>query len=809
MSIRTFFIFLFLLSTTGVFAQTFRVYGKVTTNKLEPLAFASVQLKNAQFGILTKEDGTYEMRLAPGTYDLVFTMVGYKGAVIPLVVKEDFEQNVILEDDDTKNMDEVVIRTKAKDRAEEVMRKLIQQKDSIRSAGGAYTAKLYIKAVQHDSGFANKKNDNPLDLKGMTLAEISLKLDRGTDGEIKEQRLGVRKDGNPQSLFYLSVTEGDFDFYDNLIKVPAISPTPFVSPVSYSGLVAYRFKTLKVQRTGKHRIYTISVKPRALTNATVEGEIVVSDSTWSILSCRFRFPSYHLQEYDFFEVAQEYDFINGQAWMLARQEFNYYSKSKAGRLSGQTVVRYTDYELNKQFARRYFGAELSATASSAYQQDSSFWNTVRKEPLTEKEIHYIRRQDSLTAVYNTKRYKDSIETVYNKVTWKRIVISGQSFYKHSSDRTWHIDPVRSMIKPFAFGGLRINPTVSYHKTFANRKSLNVFTSLSYGFRNSDVNGTVSVNHLYNPFNRGFVEVNAGREFQLIYQGDAWINMLKRNNYYLNNAFGVGHGLELTNGLFFYAEAEAALRRPLINYKTGKFADSLLNLEENQPVPFEPYNAFYGKVRLSYTPRQNYVREPREKIILGSKWPTFFIEWRKGVPGLIKSEVDFDFVEYGFQQKINAGLMGITNYTVKTGNFFNTRDLRLIDYKFIRRGDPLYFSNPNSTFQAMDSTFAVFNRFYEGHLMHDFNGFFLNKLPLFKKLKLREVGGLGFLVSKEKKLRYAEAFVGVERAFVSPFDPLDRFKLGIYVVTSAANKTANPVQFKLGFTTWNKRRNRWF
>jgi hypothetical protein len=809
MSIRTVFIAFFLLAAPAVFAQTFRVYGKVTTSKLEPLPFASVQLKNAQFGILTKEDGTYEMQLAPGTYDLVFTMVGYKGVVIPLVVKEDFEQNVILEEDDAKSMDEIVIRAKAKDRAEEVMRKLVQQKDSIQSAAGAYSAKLYIKAVQLDSGFASKKDYDPLDLRGMNLSEIAIRLDKGKDGEIKEERLGVRKDGDPKSLFYLSATEGNFDFYNNLIKVPAISPTPFVSPVSYSGLVAYRFKTLKVQRTGKHRIYTISVKPRALTNATVEGEITVSDSTWSILSCRFRFPSYHLQEYDFFEVAQDHGVINNQAWMLTRQEFNYYSKTKGGRLSGQTVVRYTDYELNKNFSRRHFGTEVSATASSAYQQDSSFWNTVRKEPLSEKEIHYIRRQDSLAAVYNTKHFKDSIESVINKVTWKRILIAGQGFYKHATDRTWYIDPVRSMFKPFAFGGLRFSPTVSYHRIFPDRTGVDVYANISYGFRNNDVNGTVSVNRLYNPFNRGFVTVSAGRDFQFIYQGDAWINMLRPSNFYLNNAFGVGHGLELFNGLFFFTDVELALRRSVSNYKTGKLADDVLDGDENPAVAFEPYNAFYGKVKLEYTPRQKYVREPREKIILGSKWPTFYAEWRKGIPGLLQSKVDFDYIEYGVKQKVNFGLMGIMNYTVKTGNFFNTRDLRLIDYKFIRRGDPLYFSNPNNTFQAMDSTFPVFSRFWESHLVHDFNGFFLNKIPLFKKLKLREVGGAGFIVAKERLLRYAEAFVGVERAFKSPFDPLDKFKLGVYIVSSAVNKTANPVQFKIGFTTWDKRRNKWF
>ena len=112
-------------------------------------------------------------------------------------------------------------------------------------------------------------------------------------------------------------------------------------------------------------------------------------------------------------------------------------------------------------------------------------------------------------------------------------------------------------------------------------------------------------------------------------------------------------------------------------------------------------------------------------------------------------------------------------------------------------------------KALDSTFPVFKRFYEGHLVHEFNGFLLNKIPLLKKLKLREIAGTGFLFTQERNLRYAELFAGIERAFQSPFNPLDKFKIGVYIVTSAANKFSNPVQFKVGFTTWDKRRGKWF
>lgn len=642
------------------------------------------------------------------------------------------------------------------------------------------------------------------------MAEIFLKLDRSASGQLKEERLGVKRDwSGTSSLFYLSATEGDFDFYNNLIKVPAISPTPFVSPVSYSGLVAYKFKTLKVQRNGKYRVYTISVKPRQLTNATVEGEITVSDSAWAIMHCVFRFPAYHLPEYDFFEVEQDHDFVNEKAWMVTRQRFTYYSKTKNGRLSGQTIVRFSDFELNKQFGKRHFGVEVSATAQTAYEKDSTFWTTARKEPLTEKEIRYIRHRDSVQRVTNTRQYKDSLQAVINKITWKKVGLFGQSFSDHVKDRAWHIDPVVSLIKPVAFGGLRINPGVSYHKGFANRTRLDVYTNISYGIRNRDINGSISVNRLYNPFNRGSFNINAGRDFQFIYEGDAWINMIRRNNIYLNNFLGIGHGLELANGLFLFTDADIAFRRSVANYKMGKLADSILQLDNNQPVPFNSYNAFYGKVRLQYTPLQKYVREPKEKIILGSKLPTFYIEWRKGIPGTFKSEVDFDYLEYGMEQQINSGLIGISKYSLKTGNFTNQRDLRLIDFKFIRRGDPLFFSNPNKSFQSLDSTFPIFDRFWEAHFLHEFNGFFLNKIPLLKKLQLREVGGLGFLLAKERDLRYAEAFVGAERAFQSPFNPLDKFKIGVYVVSSVANKFNNPVQFKISFTTWDKRRNKWF
>jgi hypothetical protein len=176
--------------------------------------------------------------------------------------------------------------------------------------------------------------------------------------------------------------------------------------------------------------------------------------------------------------------------------------------------------------------------------------------------------------------------------------------------------------------------------------------------------------------------------------------------------------------------------------------------------------------------------------------------------LFNSKIDFDYLEFGLEHHLQLGVAGQTNYIIKSGDFTNTKELRIIDYKFMRQGDPLFFQNPNRAFQALDSTFPVFDRFFQGNLVHEFNGFLINRIPFLKKLKLQEIAGGGFLITKDRSLRYLEFFTGIERVFKWPFNPLARVKLGVYVVGSVANKFNNPVQFKIGLTTWDRFRNNW-
>lgn len=814
---------LLLLLLTGITmqaqSQSFKLTGLITNALREPVALVSVLVKEWQSGTLSKEDGIYTLNLEEGKYDIIYSIVGYKTQVITLVITKDYNQDIILEQD-VPTLQSVTIKARQKDGAAEIIRNVIRHKDSLQAVAGSWSCKVYIKATQQDTSLKiqkiKQKKDSVSsmanqDIAGMTMAEILLKLDYASEQKIKEERVGVKTFGNSDDLFYLSATEGNFNFYNNLVKVPGLSAAQFLSPVSYSGMLAYRLKTIKVEKKGNAKWYTISVKPRQISNATVEGELTISDSAWTIVHTRFSFPRYHLPQYDFFEAEQWYGTSEKNIALLSKQQFTYDSKTGKNKLSGHTTVTYTEYEINKQFPKNYFGVEISATSEGSYKRDSSFWQAARTEPLTGKEIKFIQYKDSIYRLTHTKQYLDSIDRLTNKVTWKKLLLFGQTLYNREMERTWILPSLPALYQPLAFGGSRISPSVGYLKTYKSRKDISVFANISYGFRNHDVNGSVRFNKLYNPFNRSFYGISLQRDFDYIFEGDAWINMLKRSNQYLNNALGIYHGREIINGFFIYTDLDVAFRRSLYDYKTGSVVDSLFGavLENNQAVAFESYNAVYGKLRLEYTPRQRYIREPKEKIILGSKWPTFYTTWRKGIRGIFNSKVDFDYWDAGLRQDINFGLLGITHYNINTGTFLNRRDLRRIDYQFQRRGDPIFFLNPDGAFQALDSSFPVFKRFYQGHLLHEFNGYFINKIPLLKKLQLREVAGAGFLLAPERNLRYAETFLGIERVFKWPFNVASKFKFGVYIVGSVANQFSNPLTFKIGITSWDKRRNRWF
>ncbi|MEL7159214.1 MAG: DUF5686 family protein, partial [Bacteroidota bacterium] len=404
-------------------------------------------------------------------------------------------------------------------------------------------------------------------------------------------------------------------------------------------------------------------------------------------------------------------------------------------------------------------------------------------------------QDSIDAVVNSKAYQDSLQDRYNKVTLLELVWDGVGFRNNEHKSHLYLGSIPELIGFSPVGGFRIGPYVSYNRRFPDGQMINTSANLNVGLTNGDVQGSVNGWFRYNPFILGDVSFGASREFESINQYDAYLNQLRPSNYILRNAYHFGHRIELFNGFFVRNEVRLQQRKPITGLRTSSFLDDIVE-DEEEVLEFEPYETFITTNVISYTPGAKYMREPDRKIRLGSKWPTFSILHQKGWNGPLGSDVDYDYLGFHVEQNLLLGTLGNSRYEFKAGKFFNTQDLRFIDYKRFRESDPLLLSDPLNSFQSLDTSIATTEPFLEFHHIHHFNGAIVNNIPFLKKTRIRTVAGGGVLYLPGEKYRYQEVFAGIERVF--KLGARRRLRVGAYGVLADASDGAPTTSFKISF-----------
>ncbi|MDQ4139122.1 MAG: DUF5686 family protein, partial [Bacteroidota bacterium] len=256
--------------------------------------------------------------------------------------------------------------------------------------------------------------------------------------------------------------------------------------------------------------------------------------------------------------------------------------------------------------------------------------------------------------------------------------------------------------------------------------------------------------------------------------NALYTLLYEQNYlkiYQKTNVSVTHRSEIRNGIYLIGALEYADRRQLQNATDFTFKDYTnkqftSNIPVNAELPdasFTRNQALVASVTLQLRPGQKYINRPDEKWILGSKYPTFRINYTKGFSKILGSDVNFDRVSLNVSDELDLGLVGTTSYSVQVGTFLNFKQLWLMDYKHFA-GNRVLYAGAFGGFQLLDYyRYSTRKSYLEGHFSHDFNGFIFNKIPLFRRLKWQEVVSANYLHTQQAK-HYLELGVGVEHIF---------------------------------------------
>lgn len=816
-------VFLLCLPASGSLAQS--ISGYVYDENNAPIPFASVFFKELANGTATNEKGHYYLSLDPGVYTVVYSSVGYQPQTVQVVVGDDALEKDIRLAASTVKLDEIVVKAGKKDPAYEIIQHVIDNKQKFLSQVKSFRTEVYVRATEvvdpkkkkapvkareddlSQAGpppdpFAEARKKEQAQLENINLLEMQLVLNYRHPDQYKEERTGFKAYGDKQGLFVPVFSEADFNFYYNLVDLKGIAEVPVISPVSRFAILSYKYKLEETTRENGRFVYKIRVTPRKTGDATCRGYVYVNDSTWNLNRLELSLDKGGLKFYDAFTIRQTYQQVEADLWIPARQEFVYETRGGGRTFRGNTVWVYNDYRKDYPFPPRFFGNEVSVITKEAYERDSAYWNRTRTEPLTLDQRKVIAYRDSIEAVHKSKAYIDSVEARFNKVTVGEVLYHGVGFRKEASKRSIFIGPLFNLLRFEVIGGFRLGPFASYFRKFNSGRMINTSGTFSVGFRNRDWNGNLSVWTRYNPYHLGDAAVRVGRSFYSINSFDAYLNQLSISNYILHEHVDAFHRIELFNGFYLTTELGFHNRHSVDDYDRT----SILNrvLEEDEPLGFENYQALISTLKVAYTPGQKFMSEPNQKVVLGSKYPTFSIAHRKGWNGLLTSDVDFDYVEGSIEQNLQLGTLGNSRYALMAGKYLNTRNLHLVDLKRFRQSDPYLYSDPLHSFQLLDTALSTTNVFLEAHYIHHFNGAMINNLPFIKKTRIRTVAGAGAMWIQESGYRHTEIFGGVERIF--KLGPRRRLRLGIYGVAAQTNRSAPTTGYKISFDvidTWKR------
>lgn len=801
------------------------VSGFVLDEQNNPVPFAKVFVKNfSNTGAITDLEGKYSFYLAEGNYEIMYSSLGFNSQTVNVTIKGLINTKQIIYLVETINELELVeINKKKKNVGYEIIKKVMVNKKKLAKQFNSYTCDLYVKGTEtfdkklkrSEQKIENAESEKAKDVFNeqkeelkqkientggpkLNMIELGITINFEYPNHVKEFKTASTKIGKPEQIYLRKspvMEDCSFNFYNNLLVKENLHETPIVSPLHPSAILSYKYKLKEIITQGQDTIYKIKISPRSFGTSTLDGFLYVKKHDYVLTKVDLTMHKGNLKVYDDFRIIQEYT-QQDSVWLVSQQNFIYKTKYGRETIKGETSVSYSNYALNPTFPPKYFNNEIGITTEEAYERDSTYWENLRPEPLSIKEQRKKFIQDSLVAVYTKKEYLDSIDAVYNSITFLKVLFFGLEGRNRHKKTQWRFSSLTDFIEPFGIAGPRFGPGFGVFKKFKNEQWIDFNGDITIGYLNKDLRGYGRFFHRYNPKKFATYSLYYSHNVSTIVGNAPILDYIDPSNYFLRDIIGGYHNIEVVNGLFLNAGLNWEKRSSIGGLKFYNLWAK--ELDTKPALLFESYFALRSNISLSYTPFQKYLTEPKKKVILGSKWPTFQVYYEKGIPNILKSTIDFDYLSISATQTFNIGTLGKSLYKISGGSFITQDSVYFIDKKFFRQSDEGFlswiFSDPLNTFQNLKASYETRDWYGQFHYIHHFNGAIINKIPFMKKTGIKAVGGIGILYLPEyDHMLYQEAFFGLERIF-KLFRK--RLRLGGFAVLSNSNIQGPNIKFKV-------------
>ncbi len=595
----------------------------------------------------------------------------------------------------------------------------------------------------------------------------------------------------------------EFDILKHHLRVEGVSSKLIISPFSDLGHATYEYNISSYEEKKGGNVYCIQIQPRFKREALIQGSIWIQDSTFRIEKIEYSFTPRALNFYEEFNFAQEFgDWKNIQ--FPQSRIVDYQINEGKDSIHGNTVIYFSSPRWMLKSEEKN-NKEMQHYLDNYDTKDQAYWKLVRPIPLDSLENKYAHFCDSVQTKYASTRYLTIRDSLYNKVTFWDVTLSGVGIQNSFKKEKFFFNPLLANYDFLGVGGIRPKLNGSYSKEFESGRTLFLAPNLSYGFQNNDIRGSMRIGIGYNPNKFMRTDITIQDDYSALNRMPSLGTVLARNNYIRSSGGGIDHSMQIIPALFGRVSLYYNTQRSINGIKLEDWTNQLYG-EYNQPVAFDTYTRLDLRLRFEYRIGQKYYSKKGRIYYLPNKNPYVILEYLQGIPGVFNSTIDYKKVRFSIEQNFSIPVIGDGFWNFETGQFLSKKNINLGEFYYFRGSDIGLFSNPSQSLQLLGPQLSSRSSYLRGSYFHHFNGLMTNKIPLINRLKITEAAGTAMLAIPDQGIWHQELYVGAERLFKIQ---KQLFRFGIYACTADNNFSKATVQYKFGiayFNTYNKRFN---
>jgi hypothetical protein len=759
----------------GARAQTTVIEGVVTDAKTkEKLPFVSVAVPQAALGTNTDENGHYSLQIPVQYTSVVFSYVGYRAVTKTIVVGVPQEVNVQLAAS-AAALNEVVVRGtklpryKNKDNpAVALIRQVIEHKEQNRPEHYDYVEydkyeKMAFSFSNLSEKFKNRKvfrnyqflfkTQDSTAAGGVNMLPIYMeeKLAREYYQKDPEKRktvpLGTKQvqfdkhfiDNEGLSTYFNRMYQ-DVDIYANNV---AILGNLLLSPVATTAPTFYQYFITDTLRQHTPALIELSFSPRVKGAMLFKGKLYVTlDGNYAVaqadLSVDKRINLNFVKSLDsHLEFAPNPDKRYHLSKSVLAIDFGLGSTKGSG-FYGERSVSFNNYQVNKpEPASLYDGpAPVAATLDSVNNRPAAFWQQNRPDSLSQIEKSIYKNVDTLQTI---KSFRRSLEIV-------TFLFSG-----YKSFGPFEVGPANTF---YSF-----NPVEGFRARLGGRttpelsKRIYFETYGAYGFKDEKWKYFLSSTYSFNnksiyTFPQNFLRASVQREVKIpgqdldFVQEDNFLLSFKRgvnDKYLYNDVYRLDYVHEFNNHFSYTLGLKKWKQAPAGGLY---FRNSLPSTDgDNLPGNTIPaLNTTELNLTLRWAPKETFYQGKLYRIPIQSPYPIFTARFTTGLKGVLAGEYNYQNVALNATKRFYLSQLGISDVVLEGGYTFGQVPFPLLT---------VHRANQTYSYQLNSYNLMNFQEFSSDHyaslfIDHNFNGLVFNRLPLIKKLKLREVASIKLL-----------------------------------------------------------------